>query len=1091
MKATAFYILVNKRKTAPGTNRSGKNPELIFKYNRYDCSLLIKTKHDKSMKNVLCNPPLKKRRLLLKTLLVMNLTAFFLLAACLQVNAKGYGQKITLSEKNVSLEKVFREIRKQSGYFFLYNNQQLEKVKKVTIEVKEASIQEVLDQCFKEQPLTYTIVEKTIVVKPKEEVFYSAPAPPALAVVTGTVTSNGKPVAGVSVVAKPSGKGTSTDANGKYSLSLKAGDYAITFSSVGFAPKSVDLKLADGDQKALDVELTQSDQNLESVILTTGTRSVARSSVGTPLPIDNVDAATLKSTGQLTFDKTLQYRVPSFNTVNTPVNDASTLLDPYEIRNLGPSRTLILINGKRKNLSSLLYVQFSPGRGETGADLSAIPIDAIKNVEILRDGASAQYGSDAIAGVMNVILKDKFQYSSLNINGGVTGKGDGGSYGLSLNSGSNFAGRGFINYTVALSQQNNAIRSGIIDVPTEIATFGGDAVTDAAIRAYLQKYPTANNENGTGETTAAKFLYNLGVPVGEQGLFYSNAAYVFKKVNSNANFRPAYWRIDEGLLHTPIPGAPDYTGSGYGAPGSPLQNDFLADKARGVYKGYIGYEPTFEGDLTDYNATVGFKNEVNGWKQDISLTIGGNQQLYTVINTVNRSLLKASPTAFKPGGFGFSNVVGNIDITKSVTENVAVGFGTEVRRETYKIIAGDTSSYTGQGSNSFPGIRQENSGSFSRYNLGAYFDASLNVTNNWLINATVRAEKYSDFGGAFVYRVSSRVKVDGDNLVLRGSASTGFLAPTLHQIYDQSTQASFAGGTIVSSGLFNNNSKQAFLLGIPKLKPEKSTNFTLGIGVKPVKDLSITLDYYDITIKDRIVYSSSISSSNPATVLYQILQAANVVSVQFFINGIKTHTSGLDFVGNYRNIVLGSGKLTINLAANYTTVNKIVGSPNDPAAIKSAGSTILSTQIKSLLTKSRPKYKGILGFDYTINKWNFNLNNTLFGPTEFQDLDNGGSDMENIKQKFTPAVVTDINIGCNFSSKVSANFTINNLLNVLPKWKLEALNPAGQTVLNNAAAKNLLEGFLEFSGRYKILAYNGSQFSQLGTIFNATVTFKF
>src|SRR5204863_4162767 len=176
------------------------------------------------------------------------------------------------------------------------------------------------------------------------------------------------------------------------------------------------------------------------------------------LPVDNFTAKDLVTTGQPSFDKALQYRVPSFNTVNTPVNDASTLLDPYEIRNLGPSRLLVLINGKRKNLSSLLYVQFAPGRGETGADLSGIPTNAIKRVEILRDGASAQYGSDAIAGVMNIILKDKFEYSTLNITSGVTSKGDGGAYGLSFNSGSNFAKNGFINYTVAFNQQNNAVR---------------------------------------------------------------------------------------------------------------------------------------------------------------------------------------------------------------------------------------------------------------------------------------------------------------------------------------------------------------------------------------------------------------------------------------------------------------------------------------------------------------------------------------------------------------------------------------------------------------------------------------------------------
>ena len=920
--------------------------------------------------------------------------------------------------------------------------------------------------------------------------------------VSGKVTDKtGKGVAGVSVVTSSTGKGTQTDNDGKYSLNLNKGSFTITFSSVGFATQTSDIKLGEGEKKTLDVELTEGGESLESVILTTGTRSAPRTSVGTPLPIDNIDAATLKSTGQLTFDKTLQYRVPSFNTVNTPVNDATTLLDPYEIRNLGPSRTLILINGKRKNLSSLLYVQFSPGRGETGADLSAIPVDAIKNVEILRDGASAQYGSDAIAGVMNVILKDRYQYSSLNLNMGVTSKGDGGSYGLSYNSGGNFGSKGFINYTVALNQQDNAIRSGIIDIPTEIATFGGDAVTDAAIRAYLAKYPTGNNENGTGETTASKFLYNMGVPLGEKGMFYSNAAYVFKKVNSNANFRTPYWRIDEGLLHNPNPSAPDYTGSGYGGPG--VQNDFLADKPKGVYKGYIGYEPSFNGDLTDYNATAGFKNEVNGWKQDISITIGGNQQLYSVNNTVNRTLLKASPTSFKPGGYAFNNIIGNVDLSKSVTDNLALGFGTEIRKESYKIIAGDTASYTGNGANSFPGIRQENSGIFSRYNMGAYFDASLNVSKNWLINGTVRAEKYSDFGNAFVYRVSSRVKLSEDNLVLRGSVSSGFRAPTLHQIYAQSTQASFAGGTIVLSGLFNNNSKQAFLLGVPKLKAEKSQNFTIGFGAKPTKNLSLTLDYYDITIKERIVYSSSITTpdknlASPITELGRILKGSSVgvgnfdlESVQFFINGIKTHTSGIDFVGNYKNIALGKGKLGVNLAANFTTVNEIKGSPNDPAAIKAAGSTILSTQIRSLLTKSRPKFKGILGFDYTVKKWNLNLNNTMFGPTEFQDLDNGGGDMENIKQKFMTKTVTDLNIGYNFSSKISANITINNLFNVLPEWKLEALNPAGQAVLNNPAAKSLLEGFLAFSGRYSILLYNGAHFSQLGTIFQGSIVFKF
>jgi iron complex outermembrane receptor protein len=308
----------------------------------------------------------------------------------------------------------------------------------------------------------------------------------------------------------------------------------------------------------------------------------------------------------------------------------------------------------------------------------------------------------------------------------------------------------------------------------------------------------------------------------------------------------------------------------------------------------------------------------------------------------------------------------------------------------------------------------------------------------------------------------------------------------------------------VLSGLFNNNSKQAFALGIPHLKPEKSDNYTVGLGLTPTENFSLTFDYYDITIRDRIVYSSSITSSDPNSTLGRILAAGNLTSVQFFINGIKTRTQGLDVVASYKNLDLGAGKLGINFAANYNIANKIIGKPNDPDAIKSAGATILNRQVKSLLTEGRPKYKAILGFDFGVSKFNVVFNNTLFGPTAFQDLDNGGSKMNNIKQKFSPAVVSDLNIGYSFSKSISASFTINNLFNVLPKWKLEAVvNPddapgdqatnkaAAQAVLDNPVERNLLEGFLCFSGRYRILGYNGSQFSQLGTTFIGQLTFKF
>ncbi|MEO6038462.1 MAG: TonB-dependent receptor, partial [Saprospiraceae bacterium] len=645
------------------------------------------------------------------------------------------------------------------------------------------------------------------------------------------------------------------------------------------------------------------------VVISTGSRSSQRTITDSPLPIDVLSAKELVATGQTSFDKALQYRVPSFNTVNTPVNDATTLLDPYEIRNMGPSRTLVLINGKRKNLSSLLYVQFSPGRGETGVDLSAIPTDAIQRVEILRDGASAQYGSDAIAGVMNVILKDRFEYSTLNLNAGITGEGDGENYGVSLNSGANFGNRGFVNYTLNFTQQESAVRSGKVDLATEVATFGGFPEQDALIAQYLNDYPTAGNINGTGEVSAARFLINGGIPVGQNALVYANAAYVSKKVMSFANFRTPYWRQDRGLLHS----VTDNGGKNY------ITAATLAFPTDNVdlYKGYLGYVPTFEGDLTDYNATIGAKNENNGWKSDLSLTVGGNKQLYTVDNTVNRTLGTASPTRFKPGGYGFSHVVTNLDVSKAVTDDFIVAFGGEARSESYTIFAGDTASYSGEGSNSFPGINSVNAGVNSRFNLGGYIDLSYDITEDFLVNGTFRTENYSDFGNANVYKLSSRYKLVNDKVVLRGSYSTGFRAPTLHQIYAQSVQAAFVGGFIQLSGLFNNRSAQARALGIPALRPEESTNISLGVGLNPTRNLSVSLDYFKINVKDRIVYSSSISSGDPNSTLGQILSNAGVSTIQFFINGIETNTSGLDYVLAYRNIGLGNGKLNVNLAGNF------------------------------------------------------------------------------------------------------------------------------------------------------------------------------
>ena len=857
--------------------------------------------------------------------------------------------------------------------------------------------------------------------------------------------SNGEVVPGANILQKGTTNGTVTDFDGAYSLDVNDGA-VIIFSYVGYGTSEIDYS----GQSNLDVVLADS-QQLSEVVLT-GSRSAPRSNVDTALPIDVVSSKDLAMTGQATFDKALQYKIPSFNTVQTPVNDATSLLDPYEIRNMGPSRTLILINGKRKNLSALLYTQDSPGRGETGADISAIPTDAIKRIEILRDGASAQYGSDAIAGVMNIILKDDIEYGSATLRTGITSEGDGEMIGISVNNGTSIGdGKGFLNYTIDFSKVNLASRSGIVSAEGEAAEFGADL---NVVKEFLGRNPDANNINGSPETAASKFLVNGGYDLAENSKLYFNAAYVFKKVNSFANYRTPYWKsvVSEPYLATFFPA---------NIPG-----------------GFDGYVPTFEGVLNDYNGTVGIKNIINEWNIDSSITFGGNEQTYKVNNSHNANdaqYRENSPISFDPGGTSFKHIVGNIDMSKILSDKVSIGIGTEFRNEIFEIIAGTKPSYFAGGADSFAGNEPLNSGKYNRYNLGGYFDLAWDVSDEFLINATVRGENYSDFGNTFVWKVSSRYKVS-DKYTLRASLSTGFRAPTLHQIYTEKLQYSFADdGGIEINGIVNNVSPQARALGIPGLTPEESTNFTFGIGGKPTENLSFTLDYYKIDVEDRIIYTNPIQGN------------------QFFVNGLDTTTSGVDFVLNYKNIKLGSGELDLNLSGNYTIENDRT---NDIPSLNIGGTSfsVLDRSTEALMFTSRPETKWILGGNYDVDKWSISLNNTYFGKTTFKQ-----KFMSNdLRTEFIPKFVTDLGFNYNASEKMTIAFNINNLFNILPEWEFVAENAAGQAIINDKSitSTGLTElqnnsNAITFENLYDITTYDGSHFSQLGTMLNLSLNYKF
>jgi iron complex outermembrane receptor protein len=326
-----------------------------------------------------------------------------------------------------------------------------------------------------------------------------------------------------------------------------------------------------------------------------------------------------------------------------------------------------------------------------------------------------------------------------------------------------------------------------------------------------------------------------------------------------------------------------------------------------------------------------------------------------------------------------------------------------------------------------------------------------------------------------------------NRLVLRAGVSTSFKAPALHQIYTELINSNYFQGDVKLFGLYSNRSKEVRQLGVPLLKPEKSFHFTTGFSYKPTQKFSITLDYYDITLRDRILYSASITSNDPSTELYQILQASGIASAQFFVNGINTHTSGFDFVAQYSLLRVGKGKMNLNLAANLVTDNRIIGKTLDPAPIANSGATISDALIKSIIENSRPRYKVVAGASYRINKMSYHLNNTLFGSTAYQDINNGGLIMEHVQQVFSPAMTTDLHIARQLRKNIQLSFTVNNIFNVLPKWKLEGLDPVGETYLSDPLRRQLLEGGLTFNGRYRILGYYGSQFSQLGTTFATTL----
>jgi len=826
----------------------------------------------------------------------------------------------------------------------------------------------------------------------------------AQSVIKGRILDkNGLPVEGASVKVKGSNAGTSTDKGGYYSLPVRNANITLVISSVGFTEQEIVL---DGKTSA-DAMLSESSASFDVAVV--GSRSPKRSAMETAVPVDIIPISkVMNQMGQVDLNQILQFVAPSFNSNRQSGSDGADHVDPATLRGLGPDQTLVLINGKRRHQSSLVNIYGSRGRGNTGTDLNAIPAAAIERIEILRDGASAQYGSDAIAGVVNIILKTTTGELTGNLMTGtnMTGYGrslkspmgkvldkttDGAQFNANLNYGIKLGDKGFVNFTGDYLRKNKTYR------PT-----------------YKKLFPDVYREEfGDASYSNYSLFVNSVIPLKGNASFYGFAGLGRRDGDAFA------WTRDAGSERNVISIYPN------------------------------GFNPHIQSKIDDRSISTGIKTKVGKWNADFNLTFGGNRFAYEVDKTLNASMEAASPTHFDAGGFELNQNRLGADFNRSfdkVAKGFNLAFGTEFRWEQYRIFAGELNSWKGYptifnngvfttnrpaGAQGFPGFQPTDATRKSRTNFGAYVDGELDVTKEWMIAGAVRAENYSDFGSTFNYKIASRFKVIGDKLVLRGSASTGFRAPSLPQINFSSTFTNVQAGTIVDQVIAPNSGPLAKAVGIPELKQETSVNLSAGFTAKPIRNLSLTVDAYQVTIKDRVVLTGLFDQSDDA--IGYILASLNVGAAQFFTNAVDTKTTGVDAIATYSNTI-GKGRLTTTLAANFNKIE--VEKVHTTALLAGKEDLYFGPRDKAFLLASAPGHKINLGFDYRINDINASLRFTRFSGVNFTNWNNE-TDL------YQGKTTTDLSVGYTCKKKYTLTIGGVNIFDKYPTYHDPALTETG------------------------------------------------
>jgi iron complex outermembrane receptor protein len=849
----------------------------------------------------------------------------------------------------------------------------------------------------------------------------SKPAAGASLGIAGTVESPEleAPLAGATVTIPGTAYTATTDDDGHFTLAVPPGNYTVHVDFAGFKSDDKQVKVIPGAPGAVVVAFKLGTATLlNETIVVVGSRT-PRTNIDTTVPVDVITAEEVQRVGDSETSRILSDLEPSFISTPQTISDGTDHVDPAALRGLGPDQVLVLVNGKRRHKSALLNVNGTFGRGTVGTDLNAIAPGSIKRIEVLRDGAAAQYGSDAIAGVINIVTKDATDVVDVTTEAGITASGDGMKLTASANGGWKLGDRGFLNVTGEFMQRGATNRTGTYTGP--IYDANNTAAQDDAILS--QRGLTRDDlkmKIGEAAATFGVGSYNMELPFSDTAKVYSFGDVSYRRGDAAGFYRFPYQTNENVASFYP--------------------NGFL---------------PEIHTNIQDTSFTVGVRQK-GDWTVDASLTRGTSQFRFDIENTVNASLGTASPTSFNAGTLQSTETVANLDLQRKLdtdaVKSVSLVLGSEFRVENYQILAGDVPSFEDgmagdapnaiPGAQVFPGFQPSNEVDKTRDAIGVYGGVESDITKALAVDVGGRFEAYSDFGQNVTGKLATRYRLL-DTVSLRGAISTGFRAPSLQQLYFSNVSTQFlpdSMGNLQAQQVLtsNNDSPVTKAFGIPSLHEERSINGSGGITIRPNENLSITADGYYIRINGRIVLTSDFSSSN--AIVAGILQPFPGVSeAQFFANAIDTNTYGADLVADYATPV-GDGTLTFTGGANFTTTQ--VANIHLPRALVDkfgANSTDLTNFYFDRASRNRiedsvPHQKGIVSLRYALEHWSFLLRSRYYGAVYFKPDDPTND------ETFGAKVLFDTQIG--YQVTKTARFSIggDNLLNTFPDKQTKAAN---------------------------------------------------